>query len=56
MTDFTVLLDAKMAAFSRLIEAARAVDNGAVVADKDTCEVPLEDMQELRAALKGWGK
>lgn len=56
MSDFTVLIEAKQSALTRLIKAARVVDRGAVVVDKDTCEVPLEDLQELSAAIKEWGK
>lgn len=56
MTDFSVLIEAKQSALTRLIEAARSVNAGAVVVDGGCCEVDLEDIQELDAALKEWGQ
>lgn len=40
----------------RLLKAARAVDDGGIVVDQGTCEVPLDDLNALRMALMEWGK
>lgn len=54
--DMGALFESKMATLSRLIEAAKAVNAGAIVADGGCCEVDQEDMDELAAALREWGK
>lgn len=44
------------AKIDRLLAAARAVADGAEHAGSNCCEVALEDIKTLDAALKEWGK